>query len=102
MQLKIGYLFQCPPWARGFCPFRACGTHLRNLNLLYFQAKFFITICYIIIYRKVTTLFSYLQEISGKSYRKSFYGCTQVHEEEYSSGSVSQLKWFNQATQVVQ
>ena len=54
------------------------------------------------VYRKVTTLFSYLQEISGKSYRKSFYGCTQVHEEEYSSGSVSQLKWFNQAIQVVQ
>ena len=25
MQLKIGYLFQCPPWARSFCPFRACG-----------------------------------------------------------------------------
>ena len=24
MQLKIGYLFQCPPWARSFCPFRAC------------------------------------------------------------------------------
>ena len=20
MQLKIGYLFQCPPWARSFCP----------------------------------------------------------------------------------
>ena len=25
MQLKIGYLFQCPPWARSFCPFRASG-----------------------------------------------------------------------------
>ena len=25
MQLKIGYLFQCLPWARSFCPFRACG-----------------------------------------------------------------------------
>ena len=33
---------------------------------------------------------------------KKFYGCTQAHEEEYSSGSVSKLKWFNQATQVVQ
>ena len=33
---------------------------------------------------------------------KKFYGCMQAHEEEYSSGSVSQLKWFNQATQVVQ
>ena len=21
-------LFQCPPWARGFCPFRACGAKL--------------------------------------------------------------------------
>ena len=21
--LKIGYLFQCPPWAKSFCPFRA-------------------------------------------------------------------------------
>ena len=28
MQLKIGYLFQCPPWARSFCPFRACGGKL--------------------------------------------------------------------------
>ena len=35
-------LFQCPPWARSFCPlpfpsagdrwFRACGAYLRNLN----------------------------------------------------------------------
>ena len=25
MQLKIGYPFQCPPWAKSFCPFRACG-----------------------------------------------------------------------------
>lgn len=25
MQLKIGYLFQCPPWARRGCPFRAQG-----------------------------------------------------------------------------
>ena len=25
-------LFQCPPWARSFCPFRACGAHLRNLS----------------------------------------------------------------------
>ena len=28
-------LFQCPPWARSFCPFRACGAYLRNLNRLY-------------------------------------------------------------------
>ena len=33
MQLKIGYLFQCPPWARGFCPFRACGAYLRASGL---------------------------------------------------------------------
>ena len=33
MQLKIGYLFQCPPWARGFCPFRACGAKLANSEL---------------------------------------------------------------------
>ena len=26
-------LFQCPPWARSFCPFRACGTYLRKFNL---------------------------------------------------------------------
>ena len=25
-------LFQCPPWARGFCPFRACGAYMRNLS----------------------------------------------------------------------
>ena len=41
MQLKIGYLFQCPPWARNFCPlpfpsagdrwFKAYGAYLRNL-----------------------------------------------------------------------
>ena len=28
-------LFQCPPWARSFCPFRACGAHLRNLSYSY-------------------------------------------------------------------
>ena len=52
MQLKIGYLFQCPPWARGFCPlpllypsasdfqfpsagdrwFRAYGAYMRNFS----------------------------------------------------------------------
>ena len=37
-----------------------------------------------------------------EKFKKMFYGCTQAHEEEYSSGSVKQLKWFNQATQVVQ
>ena len=21
-------LFQCPPWARSFCPFRACGAYM--------------------------------------------------------------------------
>ena len=30
-------LFQCPPWARSFCPFRACGAspylnHLRKFS----------------------------------------------------------------------
>ena len=24
----MGYLFQCLPWARSFCPFRACGALL--------------------------------------------------------------------------
>ena len=24
------------PWARSFCPFRACGAYLRNLNYLFF------------------------------------------------------------------
>ena len=33
MQLKIGYLFQCPPWARSFCPFRACGAKLTKIQL---------------------------------------------------------------------
>ena len=26
-------LFQCPPWARGFCPFRACGAKLAKVQL---------------------------------------------------------------------
>ena len=26
-------LFQCPPWARSFCPFRACGAKLAKLQL---------------------------------------------------------------------
>ena len=30
----MGYLFQCLPWARSFCPFRACGAYMRNLNYL--------------------------------------------------------------------
>ena len=25
-------LFQCPPWARSFCPFRACGAYLRKFS----------------------------------------------------------------------
>ena len=25
-------LFQCPPWARSFCPFRACGAYMRNFS----------------------------------------------------------------------
>ena len=25
-------LFQCPPWARGFCPFRAYGAYMRNFS----------------------------------------------------------------------
>ena len=33
---------------------------------------------------------------------KKFYGCMQAHEEEYSSGSIKQLKWFSQLTQVLQ
>ena len=24
-------LFQCPPWARSFCPFRACGAKLAKV-----------------------------------------------------------------------
>ena len=26
-------LFQCPPWARSFCPFRACGAKLTKVQL---------------------------------------------------------------------
>ena len=26
-------LFQCPPWAKSFCPFRACGAKLAKLQL---------------------------------------------------------------------
>ena len=25
-------LFQCPPWARSFCPFRACGAKLAKVQ----------------------------------------------------------------------
>ena len=35
MQLKIGYLFQCPPWARSFCPFRACCLRLACVLLAF-------------------------------------------------------------------
>ena len=24
-------LFQCPPWARSFCPFMACGANLLSI-----------------------------------------------------------------------
>ena len=30
-------LFQCPPWARGFCPFRACGAKAGVVLFLPFQ-----------------------------------------------------------------
>ena len=51
-------LFQCPPWARVFCPFRACGAYMRNLyygNYNFSYYSFFlrgykglkvVTICY--------------------------------------------------------
>ena len=26
-------LFQCPPWAKSFCPFRPCGEKLAKLEL---------------------------------------------------------------------
>ena len=36
-------LFQCPPrampWAKSFCPFRACGENLRNFNKVYRAEK---------------------------------------------------------------
>ena len=28
-------LFQCPPWARSFCPFRACGAYLIGFSCLF-------------------------------------------------------------------
>ena len=34
MQLKIGYLFQCPPWARSFWAFSPYLNHLRNFKYL--------------------------------------------------------------------
>ena len=30
MQLKIGYLFQCPPWARSFWAFSPYLNHMRT------------------------------------------------------------------------
>ena len=27
-------LFQCPPWAKSFCPFRACGAKLELYYLI--------------------------------------------------------------------
>ena len=30
--LLIAIIPRALPWARSFCPFRACGVHLRNLN----------------------------------------------------------------------
>ena len=30
-------LFQCPPWARSFCPFRACGASVEMGLPDYFQ-----------------------------------------------------------------
>ena len=32
-------LFQCPPWAMSFCPFRACGVYLRKLSAKIPQAS---------------------------------------------------------------
>ena len=32
MQLKIGYLFQCPPWARSFWAFSPYLNHMRNFS----------------------------------------------------------------------
>ena len=39
MQLKIGYLFQCPPRARSFCPFRAYGAKLAKVQFFYYSKK---------------------------------------------------------------
>ena len=32
MQLKIGYLFQCPPWARSFWAFSPYLNHMRKFS----------------------------------------------------------------------
>ena len=30
--LQIGIIPRALPWAKSFCPFRACGAYLRNLS----------------------------------------------------------------------
>ena len=32
-------LFQCPPWAKGFCPFRAYGAKLVKVQFFYYSKK---------------------------------------------------------------
>ena len=44
-------LFQCPPWARSFCPFRACGTYLRKFNLEAHLKKSFLRNVPLIVYK---------------------------------------------------
>ena len=43
-------LFQCPPWARGFCPFRACGTKLAKVQSFNFSFNFsFCFFCFLLL-----------------------------------------------------
>ena len=43
-------LFQCPPWARGFCPFRACGTKLAKVQSFCFSFNFsFCFFCFLLL-----------------------------------------------------
>ena len=44
MQLKIGYLFQCPPWARSFWAFSPYLNHMRNFSIFIYTYRLFIII----------------------------------------------------------
>ena len=33
--MLIAIIPRAVPWARSFCPFRACGAYMRNLSILY-------------------------------------------------------------------
>ena len=105
------------PWARSFCPFRACGDmmvfwYLRRVGTWWCSDVWGVwghddvlmpgacgdMIVFWCLGRVGLTCETWMYTYA----RKRMQQLTQVVQSDYSSGSVSLFKWFSQLTQVAQ